>query len=501
MRFPKWRILSALLGLALCGSGVAIAQGGTFLEPFTGAPATPQPYPGLPGLAAWDVTVHSRDPQTFYALEPMLEDHGPNCEAPPAQRPATQRYEDAVFQCSNHIMTSIMAGGYAVVYLTPPAILDWSAGTATVTFDMSTLRTSARDWIDVWVSPYDTHRQLPLELVGVDLNGPPQEAVHIKMDSGSGTIFRGQVFHDFSDTGFDGIVGGDIYTGLEFYVTRSAAVRTTFQLILSRTHIKFGMPALDHWWVDSDIPDIGFSQGVVQFGHHSYNPQKECGVWPPECVPDTWHWDNVALNPSIPFTITRANERYVDPTTAGNTFTFPVPAPAGAMLQFAALSDPASVQYSQDAGATWQAAAMAVTQPPLDPSKFQSYWTPIQEGVQAVQVRGLGGWWGSWMVRDASVWSQVEARPPTRTPVPVVPPTATSVPPTPTRTATPFPPTVTPGPTATELPTATPLPVPTAVPTGAPTATLVPGPQCAQVAIVNGGLTWNPQAPSACPQQ
>jgi hypothetical protein len=38
-------------------------------------------------------------------------------------------------------------------------------------------------------------------------------------------------------------------------------------------------------------------------------------------------------------------------------------------------------------------------------SKFQSYWTPIPAGTTSVQFRGQGGWWGSWMVRDISLWA------------------------------------------------------------------------------------------------
>ena len=73
-------------------------------------------------------------------------------------------------------------------------------------------------------------------------------------------------------------------------------------------HLRFGMPAYSLAWVDTALPDLGWAQGVVQFGHHSYNPTKEC----PDCTPNTWHWDNVTIDPAVPFNITRGDRRYVD---------------------------------------------------------------------------------------------------------------------------------------------------------------------------------------------
>lgn len=38
------------------------------------------------------------------------------------------------------------------------------------------------------------------------------------------------------------------------------------------------MPAYNFWWIDATIPNLGWDMGVVQFGHHSYNPTKDCCV-------------------------------------------------------------------------------------------------------------------------------------------------------------------------------------------------------------------------------
>ncbi len=443
------RLLSVLIGLVLCGSGVAVAQSGSFLEPFTGAPTAPLAYPTLAPMSAWDVTVHSRDPGTFYTMPAMQADHGSDCSAPPAKHLFSGNYADAVFQCSNHIMTALNGPGYAVIYLTPPALLDWTNGPATLTFDMSTLRTSERDWVNIYLSPYDEHKQLPLDIANVDLNGPPKDAINFRMDNSGGTIFRTYLDTDYTDHELQ----SQWFAPYENLLTPSAATRTTFQAVISRTHIKFGMPAYNFWWTDIDVPDLGYTQAVVQFGHHSYSPDKDCAPTL-ACVPNTWHWDNVSINPSSPFTITRAQERYVDPMSANRGFTFPSPAPAGAMLQVAGLADPGSFQYSPDNGATWITAAMQLTKSPLDPSKFQSYWTPLAEGVASILVRANGGNWGDWMLRDASVWSQVRVP---RTPTPAVA-TATPVPPPTSTPVLPPTSTVPPAVTATALRTPTPLP-------------------------------------------
>src|SRR5262249_30692686 len=221
-------------------------------------PANPQPWQP----ADWDVTRHSRDPSTWHALEPMPAMHGHNCAPPPATH-AVASYADAVFVCNGHLMTALHGSGYGVISLTPSHLVDFSAGEARIRFDLSTLRTSPRDWIDLWVSPYAEHLQLPLEAWLPDLNGPPAHAVHVKIESLNGTTpFKAFVYRDF----FEQDLGGDAATGYESVLVPSATRRDTFELRISRTHVQFGMPAYDLWWVDSEIADLGWDQGVVQRG-------------------------------------------------------------------------------------------------------------------------------------------------------------------------------------------------------------------------------------------
>jgi hypothetical protein len=393
--------IGAILATAVLASAASTssqplhADRAPYLQTFDGRPSSPHPWRHL---TDWDVTVHSRDTATWHNLESMPAQHGHNCSAPP-DRHDISSYDDAVFLCNDHLMTAISASGYGVIYLTPDRLVDFSAGEASIRFDLSTLRTSSRDWIDLWVSPYDEHLQLPLEDWLPDLNGPPRDAVHLRMDNFHGSIFRGFVIRNFVATQ-TAVTPGNAYLGYESVLTPSATTRTTFQLTISRTHLKFGIPALNYWWVDADIADLGWSSGVVQLGHHSYTPTKDCADGA-TCSPNTWHWDNVQINAAVPFTIIRADQRSVD-WQAAPAVTFPQPAPAAARLRFAGVGDNIAVSF--DGGATWEAAQLQA-QTKHDSSKFQSYWTPIPAGTTSVQFRGQGGWWGNqWIVRDISIW-------------------------------------------------------------------------------------------------
>ena len=305
----------------------ALAEGSAYVRAFVESPATPLPFQPTD----WDLAIHSRDPGTWQKLEPMQAQHGADCGPPPATHP-TSSYEDAVFLCKNHLMTAISAGGYGVIYMTPNQLVDFSQGEAVVHFDMSTLRTSTRDWVDLWVTPFDENLQLPLESFLPDLDGAPRHSVHLRMDnSAGGTIFNGFVVRDFRTTD----VPGNWFTGYESFLSPSATRRDTFELRISRTHLKFGMPQYNFWWIDTNIADLGWTQGVLQLGHHSYTPDKgECLQG--GCGPDTWHWSNIGINPAVPFTILRADHRFIDATTSPQ-LNFPSASRSGAHLRFSAI--------------------------------------------------------------------------------------------------------------------------------------------------------------------
>jgi hypothetical protein len=417
----------------LAGARAALAQAQVFLEPFTGAPASPQAW----RPTAWDVQVSHMERDSWAQLPPTVADHGANCSAPPATHVVTS-HEASVFQCNDHVMTTI-SSGYGIVYLTPNGMVDFGDGEASIRFDLSTLRSSARDWIDLWVTPYGENLALPLD-DGVDLSGPPRRAVHIRMRWNGLTFFDGEVYRNFMPTHLAPLRED----GFETLLTPSAAVREPFELRISRTRVRFGMPSRNMWWLDNPISDLGWTQGVVQLGHHTYSAEKLCVAFNtatreydevrlPDC-PNTWHWDNVRIEPVVPFTILRADRRFVDRTTSPSV-AFPAPAPAGSFLRFGGVGR--WIEVSFNGGTTWQAAQPQAHAVRPDANKFSSYWTPVPAGTTRVSFRGDGDVI-DWMARDISIFSGVSSpNPPTPTPTSVaatatpiptsIPPTATSV--------------------------------------------------------------------------
>jgi hypothetical protein len=396
---PTRRVV--LMGSAMiCGCVVFFgdqlrSQSHTYLQTFDGSPSTPQPW----RPSDWDVTANAADAyrqDDGNSIEPMEAEHGSACAPAPDVHHITT-LDDAVFLCRDHVMTA-MNYGYGAVYLTPNQLVDFSGGPAVVRFDMSTQRRSDRDWIDLWITPYDEHLQIPLEEWLPVYAGEPRRALHVRMDNGGGgTVFRVSVVREFESEG----VPGSEWRSVETFVTPSAIVRTPFELRLSRTHVRFGLPGANVWWVDAAIPDLGWSQGVVQFGHHSYD-QKKGACLSGGCGPNTWHWDNVSIAPAIPFTILRGAPKILREDRA-TRLDFPAPSPANAHLRFIAVGNALEVSY--DGGATWQPALLKV-QERVKEEHYRTFWTPVPAGVRSVQVRGRSFWGGGWEVRDASIWSR-----------------------------------------------------------------------------------------------
>jgi hypothetical protein len=373
------------------------AQPSAFFESFDGNPAAPASW----RPENWDVTVHSRDRDTWQRLDAMQAHHGPDCTPPPAAHEMSA-YEDAVFLCRDHVMTAIRGDGYAAIYLTPNQLLDFSNREAVLRFDMATLRTSDRDWIDIWVTPFEDVLQAPLDDWLPDLNGVPRNAVHVRMDTIAGqTAFKAFVVRDFAIESLPGSV-----QGYEGFLTPSAVNRDVFELRLSRTHLSFAMPAFDRRWIDADVPPLSWASGVVQLGHHSYSPTRGFGgnvsEAPGSGSANTWHWDNVSMSPATPFTMLRADGRFVDATTPAEVI-FPSPSPPASHLRFMGIGN--DLEVSVDNGETWQPARLQMQTKGAE-EHFKSYWTPIPAGVSSVLLRGTDGWFGPWMVRDISIWAE-----------------------------------------------------------------------------------------------
>jgi hypothetical protein len=274
-------------------------------------------------------------------------------------------------------------------------LIDFTDGEAVLRFDVSTLRTSDRDWWDIWIAPFESNVQLAA-FDGPDFAGHARDAVHIEMDMVDES-FSAQLIRDGVEIELDPSTEAS-YTDV---LTPDAARRDTFELTLSRDHLGFGMPDYGLQWFDTDFDDLDWTQGVVQIGHRSYNPLKAHD--PPDPQPNTWHWDDVEISPAVPFTIVHSTTRSVGGGDGVARVTFESPAPADAHLRFAGIGDDLEVSY--DGGASWQAAELQWSSDPGADEHFHSYWMPVPEGVTEIQFRGQDWWGAEWRVRDISLWS------------------------------------------------------------------------------------------------
>jgi hypothetical protein len=210
-------------------------------------------------------------------------------------------------------------------------------------------------------------------------------------------------------------------------IPQSAVTRTPYELVISSQGYTFrvagGKTLLQGKW----SKPLTFTQGVVQFAHHSYNPTK-CDVIAISCKADTWHWSDFSISSSVPYTLLKPVDHQVV-TGSGGAVSWASPAPVGAYLKFAAIG---SIQVSYDGGKTYSAAK----KPPMDSGlakdeHFTSYLTPVPAGATSVLFKLAGGWYGPAMARDFSVVSmsvQNGTPPPSPTDTPQPTPTNTPAP-------------------------------------------------------------------------
>lgn len=412
---------AACFSLLLC-SLLSAQQPGSFESNFAGLGlGAVTPLAATPIAANWDIAVHSRDIDTWFTLESMQAAHGANTAPPPATH-LIDAYEDSVYVARQHLMTALNASGYGVIYATPNALADFHDGECVICFDVSTLRTSSRDWIDVWLTPWQDNMQLPMNNDVPDLQGTPRRGLQVRMRLFTAQ-FPGQQPVDwtyFDAFRYDNWAATPLpanVAGYEQLLTPSATQRESFELRISKTGLKFGIPTRNLWWVDATFAALDFDRAVVQFGHHSYNPAKAgtsapighdpalAGTANPSAM--TWHWDNFEVTPALRFDVIKSDRRFV----AGSA---PAPAvldraaPVDSFLRFSAIG---TVQVSFDGAAM----VPAIRQDGSEQASgnhavghFSSYWMPIPAGTTRVDFQLAGeGWWGNreTLAKDIAVWS------------------------------------------------------------------------------------------------
>ncbi len=357
-----------------------------FLETFDGSPINPEPWNKLD----WNVFQTSRNRESWENPDPVNAHHAlHNCgDVASGGSHTINTWPETVFKCNGHIMTSINGSpGYAAIYLSPPAMADFSNGPSTVSFDVSTFVSSSRDWLDVLITPLADFMQYPFRSdLDVDGSGMPRNAIHIEQSFGSDlweieVIRNGQV-QDL----------GTLNIPYDSFGGPSKVVRTPVRIVVSRNSITLSYPTVAGVSQTVNFADLTWTQGVVQFGHHSYTPFKDCGDTPEFiCEANTWHWDNIGVNPSVPF-----YQRQATPERTGaaindsdpRTITLAEPAPAGSELMF---SGNCAVQVRDNTTAPWRAAT--IIGPNNHPEHTQSYRVNIPQGLTSLQFRFVANDW------------------------------------------------------------------------------------------------------------
>lgn len=406
---PLLLIVTSVDAAPVSSTPAVAASTSAFNFNWTGGLTAPVLWAGQGFASNWDVQVHKRG--IGDTMDPMNAGHGVDCAPPPASHPISM-LDQGVYICRNHVMSAIGDSGYGEIALTPDHMVDFSGGTSTILFSVSTLQLNLSDWIEAWISPIGDNLTTPSSFGS---QGAPSHSLRFSL----------------SQAGIIGASGGDVArfdnfaqstvpsTGaprLQAVITPSAVTRTTFEIDISQTHIRFGLPVQNVWWVDTNISPLAFTQGILQLTHHSYNPNKHC----PTCGVDTWHWSGLSISNSVPFTIIPGNERSINAGGA-TTVHFPAPAPASSYLRFSGIGPQGSTYtVSYDNGATWVSPALQ-NQSGNHAEIFSSYFTPVPTGTTTVMFRGKNWWGGPWWVRDPAIWSAqgispVVAPPPAQNP-------------------------------------------------------------------------------------
>jgi hypothetical protein len=397
------------LGFLLLGGQPVTAAGSPYTNTLDyGAPSAPLAI--VP--ADLDVQNHIRD--TGDVMKAMDAQHGTDCAAPPATHPITS-LSDGVFACKNHLMTATSGGpGYSEITLTPNHMADWSSGTTTIQVNVSGQQQNHSDWLELWLIPFADNTTMPINVTDPDGQGPPHNALRFAVNDGAGFGGdEGQVFR------YDNFVGttltrarsdslncpvGDndaCYPAPCGLCLSSATIRTTFEIDISATHIRFGIPSLNVWYTDTDISPLPFSQATVVLAHHAYDPMKHC----PTCTGiDTWHWSLLYISNAVAFAINNGIERSIHANNAVEHFVNGGVL-ARSHLRFSAIG---AIQVSYDGGVTWHLAQQQLQQVD-NKGHFSSYWDPTPLNVDSANVMfkgGPDGWYtGPWWVRDPSIWT------------------------------------------------------------------------------------------------
>ena len=393
------------------------------------ANAAPAPYSGLSALGmpsspqrfypqhGYDVAVEERQNTNLNGnlIDTMpIADHGADCGAPASGAApvagvtahSVTNIADETYVCHDHMMTAINSTGYGAAYITPDAAADWSGGPVTIDWRVSTFRSSQRDWWDAWVTPFSNQEVMPLESWLPDLNGEPKNGIHIRLTGNdTGSAFVG----DISVNGTVTDLQSAWYLSQEDYLTPSRSVRTKYELVISRTHIKFWLPEYNLVYIDQNI-NVPFSQGILQLAHHSYNPTKDASMSQTteqaklglQAAPDTWHWSDITMSSAERFSIDHPDHRWYNSSQATGHFSAVA---ANTFLRFVDQTG-SLMKVSFDGGQTFTQPTPQYHKSGCNAYSTCQYLVPVPVGATSVTFKGTTDGYGEgWFVKEVSLFT------------------------------------------------------------------------------------------------
>lgn len=498
MRKLLSRFLPIIAGLVALATTMGPTLAASWTETFDGTPASPTHYYPVTGNVPWDVVLKGYDPgENTLTVSGSVEtrgsnigEHGTGCEAPTTGTSFNNDNStthlmtdqlDMMFQCNGHLMLSTGLSGYGAVYASPPASMDFSGGEALLTWDMSTKHTSSREWFSMVLSPFNQYE--PLAYISV-IEHIPADNIHIEYGDGPASI---QVHQYHSGDKYD--VAGDSSTTIDsilagYGLSESSQRRDHWKVGLSSTHLRVcftpdAVGATETCLYDHDLPfslasGTWSNNAVTQFTAEEYNAEKACidtQSPPPSnpldsnnldhtaygdatCPPNTWHIDNVSINPAQTFTVILPTGTF-PVSFSGNgphTINFPQAAPSGSYFEatwygyrncsWCTGVSAAQLRTSTDGGSTWSSwANVSYLDNTAGDDLGNQILTSVPTGTNAIQFQGSSSWFSPSSLNFIALRSATFVNPGTPTPTP----TATN----------------TPTPTATPNPTNTPTPTPT----------------------------------------
>jgi hypothetical protein len=276
-----------------------------------GAPTSPS-QTLLPKTLDYNVT-HRISPQDTDGYESsgsfgtFNADHGADCSGPPNQHTTSTTHrsdgtniDKSFYLCNDHIMTAMGLPGansaYSVASFWPKQEFNFAAG-GDLEFDTGVYSTGSRNWYEIMIVPRNQMKvSAAKEQFPIDETYSKHRIVLTywwdakrEIEVGRGTA-EGDAGQDYQIK--DGAPWNYRNPGDPAFTDRK--IRRQQKVNITNTKITWSIQKADGTFdtISLDTPGgLGFSQGLVLFKTHAYDPEKDGNS-----TLLSWHWDNIRFS-------------------------------------------------------------------------------------------------------------------------------------------------------------------------------------------------------------